>query len=136
MNHVTAALLDLANIVGGFLLAAGLLADLPRIGPSIARFATRAVRATTIVGVLALVMGGYYLILHLASGPHMFHFELIGIGVGIALLRERLFRRAAAGTATANRTVTGGLTGGHLLLAVFGLIAVVVGIQGLFTPDG
>ncbi|RQX12735.1 hypothetical protein DLJ58_05115 [Micromonospora arida] len=29
-----------------------------------------------------------------------------------------------------------GATGVRLLLAIFGLIAIVVGVQGLFTPDG
>lgn len=133
MNHVTAALLDLTNLVGGFLLAAALLADLPRVGAGIARVAAIMVRVTTVVGVLALAMGGYYLILHLTSGPHLFHFELVGIGVGVALLRTRLFPRTGTGSGGG---VPGPLTGGHLLLAVFGLIAVVVGIQGLLTSDG
>jgi hypothetical protein len=154
VNHVTAALLDLANIVGGFLLASALLIDLPRVGPGIGRVAARVARVTAVVGVLALVMGGYYLIVHLANGPHVFHFELVGIGVGVALLRERLFPRTG-GAASASRaglaagptapigavpaagpTVQAAVSGGALLLAVFGLIAVVVGIQGLFTPDG
>jgi hypothetical protein len=164
VNHVTAALLDLTNIVGGFLLAAVLLAELPRVGPGVARAAAVAARATAVIGVLALVMGGYYLILHLTVGPHVFHFELVGIGVGVAALRDRLFPRtsaeqarnaaasaalrgtsgSSAATASADTraaaadasTAAGGVTGGGLLLAVFGLIAMVVGIQGLFTPDG
>lgn len=184
--HVTAALLDLANILGGFLLAAALLADLPRVGAGILRAGLGLARGGTAIGVLALVMGGFYLILHLASGPHVFHFELVGIGVGIALLRDRLFpgvsSRASARVAAqppghppagvppyrspspvygsgdpaygaadpagsqetrplsarpslAGTGRPGGVTGGELLLAVFGLIAIVVGIQGLFTPD-
>jgi hypothetical protein len=158
VNHVTAALLDLVNILGGFLLAAALLADLPRVGPGVARVATVVGRATTAIGVLALVMGGYYLILHLATGPHVFHFELVGLGVGVALLRDRLFPEASARRADAQATTApvvpgtrgpsttpsaasatttpGAVAGGALLLAVLGLIAVVVGIQGLLTPDG
>ena len=155
MNHVTAALLDLGNLVGGLLLAAVLLAELPRVGPGIARAAAVCAPVAAVVGVLALVMGGYYLILHLAGGPHVFHFELVGIAVGVALLRHRLFP-AVSGRTTAIRSpagptgpggsgpasaptapyLVGPIGGAALLLAVFGLIAVVVGIQGLFTPDG
>jgi hypothetical protein len=183
VNHVTAALLDLGNLVGGLLLAAVLLAELPRVGPGIARAAAVCAPAAAVVGVLALVMGGYYLILHLAGGPHVFHFELVGIAVGVALLRHRLFP-AVSGRTTATRSpagpsgpgappaasgpsdlfqpagpaaasgppyppggsgpasaptaayLVGPIGGAALLLAVFGLIAVVVGIQGLFTPDG
>lgn len=127
MNHVTALLLDLANIVGGFLLAAALLRDLPRAGPGIARVAATTGLATA-VGVLALVMGGYYLIVHAVNGSHIFHFELVGIAVGVAMLRGRIFPYVADGR-------SGLVTGGELLLAVFGLIAVVVGLQGLFTAD-
>jgi hypothetical protein len=129
--HVTAVLLDLANIVGGFLLAAALLADLPRVGRSIARVAAVTARAKAVIGVLALVMGGYYLILHLTAGLRVFHFELVGIGIGVATLRDRLFPRHGA----KHSTGPGAVTGGGLLLAVFGLIAVVVGFQGLLTAD-
>lgn len=131
MNYVTAALLDLTNIVGGFLLAAVLLADLPRVGGGIARGAAIAARASAVIGVFALVLGGYYLVVHLTSGPHVFQFELVGIGVGVAILRDRLFPGVSARGAPAAP-----VTGGDLLLAVFGLIAVLVGIKGLFTPDG
>jgi hypothetical protein len=164
--HVTAALLDLTNLVGGFLLAAALLTELPRVGPGMARVAGATARVTVAVGVLALASGGYYLILHLTAGPHVFHFELIGIGIGVATLRDRLFPGRGSGTGTgtdsssapstaisatdtaisapdtaisATSTATsapGTVTGSRLLLAVFGLIAMGVGLQGLLTPDG
>jgi hypothetical protein len=141
-----ALLLDLANIVGGFLLAAGLLWRSPRIGDDLARAAGRIAPYGWMVGVVALVAGGYYLIVHLTSGPHVFHFEVVGIGVGLALLRDRLTgpnapqpgrrvwarpgTRSPAATAPADAT-----TGTGLLLAIFGIIAILVGIQGLFTPN-
>jgi|SRR4051812_8520847 hypothetical protein len=126
-----ALLLDLSNIVGGFLLAIALLQRIPRIGDDLAR-ADAAVRPYAwIVGAVALVAGGYYLIVHLTSGPHVFHFEVVGIAVGVALLRDRLTRRPIARGASSTTAVEGG----SLLLAVLGLIAVLVGIQGLFTPD-
>jgi hypothetical protein len=161
VTHVTALLLDLANIVGGFLLGAVLLADLPSVGPWVARGAAAITGLGRVVGVVALMMGGFYVIMHLTSGPHVFHFELVGVGVGVALLRDRLFPRVAglAGPVTTPTPTapvaqgpaslfspvqaSGGVrpgtrappTGGALLLAVFGLIAIVVGLQGLFTPD-
>lgn len=123
---LTALLLDLANIVGGFLLAIGLLRQLPRVGDDLARGAARIGAAGWIVGVVALVAGGYWLIVHLVSGPRVFHFEIVGIGVGLALLWDRL---------TGRRGPREG-SGAGLLLAIFGIIAVLAGIQGLFTPDG
>ena len=121
---IMALLLDLANIAGGFLLAAALLRRLPRVGDDLGRFADRAAPFGWIVGVVALVAAGYYLIVHLLSGPRVFHFEVVGLGVGVTLLWTRLTGRQP--------TTKDGLV---LLLAVFGLIAIVVGIQGLFTPD-
>jgi integrase len=47
-----------------------------------------------VVGIVALVAGGYYLIVHLTSGPRLLHFEVVGIGVGIALLWDRLSGRS------------------------------------------
>jgi hypothetical protein len=140
VNHVTAALLDLANIVGGFLLAAMLLSDLRVLGSAVARVARAVAPARVVIGVLALVVGGYYLIVHLVNGPRVFHFELVGIGVGAALLRDRLFAGADAGRGSRPAEgrvpgADGSLRGGELLLAVFGLVAIIVGIQGLFTPD-
>jgi hypothetical protein len=122
-----AFLLDVANIVGGFLLAAGLLR---RVADPLARAAAAIAPFGPVVGIVALVAGGYYLIVHLVSGPHVFHFELVGIGVGVALLWDRLTGRPAPARTAAEPA------GGALLLAVFGLIAIVVGIQGLFTPNG
>ncbi|MEW2441244.1 hypothetical protein [Micromonospora marina] len=126
-----ALLLDIANIVGGFLLAAPLLRLLPRVGDDLGRLAGRAAPVGWIVGLVALVTGGYHLIVHLVSGPRLFHFEVVGIGVGLALLWSRLTGRAAPQAEPPKET-----TGVRLLLAVFGLIAIVVGVQGLFTPDG
>ena len=126
-----ALLLDLSNIVGGFVLAIALLQRIPRIGDDLARADTAIRPYAWIVGVVALVAGGYYLIVHLTSGPHVFHFEVVGIAVGVALLRDRLMRRPISSGASTTTAVEGG----SLLLAIFGLIAVLVGIQGLFTPD-
>jgi hypothetical protein len=125
-----ALLLDLANIAGGLLLALPLL---PRV-----RVAGRVAPVALVVGVVALVAGGYYLLVHAVNGPHVFHFELVGIGVGVALLWHRLTGRGGprAEPAGGGTGPAGGGTGPALLLAVFGLIAIVVGIQGLFTPDG
>jgi hypothetical protein len=139
---------DLANIVGGFLLAIALLGRLPRVGDDLARFAARVGPFGWIVGIVALVAGGYYLIVHLVSGPRVLHFEVVGIGVGLALLWDRLTGRrgptetapptaTTPGSSTARPTMTASatVTGMALLLATFGLIAIIVGIQGLFTPD-
>ena len=126
-----ALLLDLSNIVGGFVLAIALLQRIPRIGDDLARADATVRPYAWIVGVVALVAGGYYLIVHLTSGPHVFHFEVVGIAVGIALLRDRLMRRPMARGSPSATAVEGG----SLLLAVLGLIAILVGIQGLFTPD-
>ena len=124
-----ALLLDLSNIIGGFVLAIALLQRIPRVGDDLAR-ADDTVRPYAWI-VIALVAGGYYLIVHLTSGPHVFHFEVVGIAVGIALLRDRLMRRPMARGGPSATAVEGG----SLHLAIFGLIAVLVGIQGLFTPD-
>ncbi|MEV6306365.1 hypothetical protein AB0M02_43625 [Actinoplanes sp. NPDC051861] len=123
-----ALLLDLVNILGGLLLAVPLLRQLPAVGYEIGRFADRIGRWAWLIGVLALVAGGYYLIVHLTSGPHLFHFEVVGIGVGLALLWDRITGRKPADSGD-------GPTGRALLLAIFGIIAIVVGIQGLFTPN-
>ncbi|GAB3977976.1 hypothetical protein GCM10027615_51210 [Plantactinospora veratri] len=128
---IMALLLDLANIVGGFLLAVALLRRLPRVGDDLGRFAARVAPFGWVVGIVALVAGGYYLIVHLVSGPRPFHFEVVGIGVGLALLWDRL-----TGRQTPRTQANGAATGVGLLLAIFGLIAIIVGIQGLFTPHG
>ena len=144
---IMALLLDLANIVGGFLLAIALLRRLPRVGDDLGRFAARVAPFGWVVGIIALVTGGYYLLVHLISGPRLFHFEVVAIGVGVALLWDRLTGRQAPNGAAANGAAANGggvpsdgdqgvATGLSLLLAIFGIIALVVGIQGLFTPDG
>jgi hypothetical protein len=127
---IMALLLDLANILGGFLLAIALLRRLPRLGDDLARFAARLGPFGWIVGIVALVAGGYYVIVHLVDGPGLLHFEVVGIGVGLALLWDRLTGRGRPADAEA-----GSSRGLALLLAIFGLIAIVVGVQGLFTPD-
>lgn len=126
-----ALLLDLANIVGGFLLAIALLRRLPRVGDDLGRAAARVGTFGWVVGIVALVAGGYYVVVHLFSGPRLFHFEVVGVCVGLALLWDRLTGR---GRRAGERDT--GATGLGLLLAIFGLIAIIVGIQGLFTPDG
>ncbi|MFI5937413.1 hypothetical protein [Actinoplanes sp. NPDC051494] len=123
---IIALLLDLANIVGGFLLAISLLQRLPRVGDDLARGAGKIAAFGWIVGIVALVAGGYYLLVHLTEGPRVFHFEIVGILVGVALLWDRL---------TGRQKKEPGGTGVALLLAVFGLIAIIVGLQGLVTPD-
>lgn len=159
---IMALLLDLATVVGGFLLAAAVLRRLPRVGDDLGRVATRLAPFGWVIGIVALVAGGYYLIVHLFSGPRVFHFEVVGIAVGLVLLRGRLTvgwasASGASGATTLRRgedatNLAGArdpadtrgpapgqpatVTGPTLLLAVFGLIAMIVGIQGLFTPDG
>lgn len=133
---IMALLLDLANIVGGLLLALPLLQRLPRAGQVLQPVGGPVARYGWIVGVVALVASGFYLLVHATAGPHLFHFELVGAGVGIALLWERLTSRPEPPAGTAPATVRlRGAEGPALLLAIFGLIAIVVGIQGLFTPD-
>jgi hypothetical protein len=127
---VMALLLDFANIAGGLLLAAVLLQRLPRVGSDLGLAARAAAPYGWIVGLVALVTGGYYLLVHLTEGPHVFHFELVAIGVGVALLWYRLRGRPAP-----NKDARIEPTGTALLLAVFGIIAVIVGFQGLLTPD-
>lgn len=144
MNDLMSLLLDLANIVGGFLLAIALLRLIPRVGDDLGRWAGGLAPFAWIVGIVALVAGGYFLINHLINGPHVFHFELVGIAVGVALLWDRL--RASTGRHAGEpiggsaegsgvTTRTDAPTGVGLLLAVFGIIAILVGLQGLFTPN-
>ena len=124
-------LLDLSNIFGGFLLAIGLLALIPNAGDNLARFAERLGPFRWIVGVVALVCGGFFLVVHLISGPRVFHFELVGIAVGVLLLWDRL----RAGRLAGRDLPASGAQGAGLVLAVFGIIAMIVGLQGIFTPD-
>jgi hypothetical protein len=123
-------LLDLANFAGGFLLATALLRRLPRIGSGLARVAAAVAPFAWVVGIVALVAGGYFLIVHLTSGPHVFHFEVVGIAVGVALLWDRL-----TGRATPRADERGDVNGIPLLLAILGIIAMIVGVQGIFTPN-
>jgi hypothetical protein len=125
---IMALLLDLANILGGLLLAVPLLRQIPAAADGLARFHARVAPWGWIVGVVALVAGGYYLLVHVFSGPHVFHFEVVGILVGLALLWDRLRGRERPEPAAAPG-------GWGLLLGIFGLIAIVVGLQGLFTSD-
>ena len=127
---IMALLLDLANILGGFLLAIELLRRLPRVGPDLGRFADKVAPFGWVVGIVALVAGGFYLLAHLFSG-RVYHFEIVGLGVGLALLWTRLTGRRPAQQQRQPEVPQGR----GLLLAVFGLIAIVVGLQGLFTPD-
>jgi hypothetical protein len=132
---VMALLLDLANILGGFLLAAGLLRQIPEVGDGLERVSAGLERFGWIVGVVALVTSGYWLIVHMTEGPHVFHFEVVGAAVGVALLWDRLTGRPRVG-ARAGTGDQAEATGLALLLAIFGVIAIIVGVQGLFTPDG
>ena len=128
-----ALLLDLANIVGGLLLAVPLLLQVPAIAGGVGRFGARVAPWAWVVGGLVVLLcgvalgaGGYSLLGHVFSGPRAFHFEVVGILVGLALLWDRIRGRERPEPAP---------RGAGLLLAIFGLIAVIVGIQGLFTPD-
>ncbi|MEV0898277.1 hypothetical protein [Actinoplanes sp. NPDC049802] len=141
-----ALLLDIANIVGGLLLAVGLLGRFPAIANAAAKIAPW----RWLAGIAALVAGGYFLLVHLISGPHLFHFEVVGIAVGVILAWERLTGRkplvrtepvttpaAPAGTARPEVAAAAPAdpTGPALLVAVFGIIAMIVGLQGLLTPN-
>ena len=126
-----ALLLDLANILGGFLLAIGLFVKIPNIGDDLARGAAKIAQLGWLIGVIALATGGYFLIVHLTSGPHLFHYEVVAIITGILLLMDRV----RAGTDTSD-PVASGASAFHTFVAVFGIIAILVGLQGLFTPNG
>jgi hypothetical protein len=126
-----ALLLDLANILGGLLLAVPLIRALPKVGEPVGRFTDKIAPWAWLVGVVALIAGGYYLIVHLISGPHLFHFEVVGIAVGVILLWDRLTGRRALTSSSS----PSGPVGTSLVLAIFGVIALIVGLQGLFTPN-
>jgi hypothetical protein len=80
---------------------------------------------------VALVTSAYWILVHITDGPHLFHFEIVGLAVGVALLWERVTGQARPGADDPTAA-----TGVALLLAIFGVVAIIVGIQGLFTPDG
>jgi hypothetical protein len=126
-----ALLLDLSNILGGFLLAAGVLNRLPSVGDDLAGFARRLSPFGWVVGLVALATGGYYLIAHLISGPHLFHFEIVAVITGLLLLWDRL----DLSTRTGRTPPASSDRGTGLVLAIFGVIAILVGLQGLFTPN-
>lgn len=123
-------LLDLSNILGGFLLAIGLLVKIPNLGDDLANAARKLAQFGWIIGVVALVTGGYFLIVHVTSGPHLFHFEVVAIITGILLLMDRV--RAGRNTSDPVGTGASAFT---TFVAVFGVIAIIVGFQGLFTPN-
>ncbi len=122
-------LLDIANILGGFLLAIGLLAKIPNVGDDLAKGAASLAQLGWLIGIVALVAAGYFLIVHLTTGPHLFHYEVVGLITGILLLTDRV--RAGRNTAD---PVAKGADGFTTAVAVFGVIAIIVGFQGLFTP--
>jgi hypothetical protein len=130
MTAVMDLLLDLANILGGFLLATALLRLSPRIGPGLDRASSALAPFAWLVGTAALVAGGYFLIVHVTDGPHIFYFEVVGIAVGVALLWDRITGRDLPSAGS-----QGQVSGAPLLLAIFGIIAIIVGVQGLFTPN-
>jgi hypothetical protein len=66
---IMALVLDLANIVGGFLLAIAVLRRPPRVGSHLGRFAGRVAPFGRVVGIVALVAAGYYVLVHLFAGP-------------------------------------------------------------------
>ena len=126
MSGLMALPLDLANLLGGFLLAIGLIRQTPRVGADLDRGADRLAPFAWVIGIVALVTGGWWLIVHMTAGPGLFHFEIVGIAVGLMLLWGRL----------KGRPLAGGDRGAALLVAIFGLIAIIVGVQGLLTPNG
>lgn len=126
-----ALLLDFANILGGFLLAIGLFVKIPDVGNDLAKAAAKIAQLGWLIGIIALVTGGYFLIVHLISGPQLFHYEVVAIITGILLLMDRV----KAGTDTSDPVATG-TSGFKTFVAVFGVIAILVGLQGLFTPNG
>ena len=119
MNSLIALFLDLSNIFGGLILAFPLFARIPSVGggfkdtKSVDKFAW-------IVGVVALVTGGYFFIMHLINGGHILHYEVVAIIVGLLLMLPMM-----------GQTIKG--DGPRLFVAIFGIIAILVGLQGLFT---
>ncbi|GIF13835.1 hypothetical protein [Actinoplanes teichomyceticus] len=124
-----ALLLDLTNILGGLLLGLPLLRRVPDVGAGLERFAGRVARWSWLIGIVALVAAGFYLIVHLVDG-RVRHFEVVGLAVGALLSWERF-----TGKRILDPPGHTGPAGRALAVAVFGVIAILVGIQGLFTPD-
>jgi len=128
---VIALLLDLANIVGGLLLGLPLVRMLPSVGEQAAGWIARIDPWAWIVGAVAIVAGGYYLIVHLVTGQGLYQFEVVGLAVGVILLWDRITGRPPLRRPDTPHPPEGAA----LVLAIFGLIAVVVGLQGLVTPN-
>ncbi|WIM99505.1 hypothetical protein ACTOB_003162 [Actinoplanes oblitus] len=124
-----AYLLDFANILGGLLLGIPLLRRVPGVGTGLERFADRAARWSWPIGIIALIAAGFFLIVHLFDG-RILHFEVVGLAVGLLLTWEKFTGRRILGS-----TGPAEPAGWALAIAIFGVIAVVVGIQGLFTPN-
>ncbi len=134
--------LDLSLLVGGFLLAAVLLQQIPQIARGVESAASTLNRFRLVVAVVALVAAGYFLIVHAVSGPQVLHFEVVGLLVGICLLLTSTPASASGAprTSSSGRRAVSGPTNvtqdpRALLLAVLGLIAIIVGLQGLITPN-
>ncbi|GGR12792.1 hypothetical protein GCM10010168_33190 [Actinoplanes ianthinogenes] len=124
-----AYLLDFANILGGLLLGIPLLRRVPNLGGGLERFADRVGRWSWLIGIVALVAAGFFLIVHLFDG-RILHFEVVGLAVGLLLTWEKFTGRRVLGSPGAGEPA-----GWALAIAVFGVIAIVVGVQGLFTPN-
>lgn len=128
MSILIGLALDVANILGGFLLAAPLLVQLPNVGDALGRFAARLAPWGWVIGIVALVAGGFFLFAHLFGG-YILHFEVVGICVGLLLAWERLTGRRPFGAQAAPSA-----SGVGLIVCIFGIIAILVGLEGLVTP--
>ncbi|BCY10590.1 hypothetical protein [Actinoplanes sp. L3-i22] len=124
-----AFLLDLANILGGLLLAIPLLRRVPNVGGGLERFTDRVADWSWLVGIVALITAGFFFIVHLIDG-HIWHFEVVGLAVGALLTWEKF-----TGKRILRPAGTGDPAGLSLAIAIFGVIAIIVGIEGLFTPN-
>jgi hypothetical protein len=124
-----AFVLDLANILGGLLLAVPLLRRVPNAGGGLERFTGRLARWSWLIGIVALVAAGFFFIVHLFEG-RLWHFEVVGLAVGALLTWEKFTGRRILDRS--GPAEPGGLS---LAIAIFGLIAIIVGVEGLFTPN-
>lgn len=124
-----AFLLDLANIFGGLLLSIPLLRRLPNVGGGLERFTERVSRWSWLIGIVALIAGGFFFIVHLIDG-HIWHFEVVAIAVGLLLCWEKFTGKRILDTPGPAEPA-----GRALVIAIFGVIAIIVGIEGLFTPN-
>ncbi|GAA2891279.1 hypothetical protein Acy02nite_74750 [Actinoplanes cyaneus] len=124
-----AFLLDLANILGGLLLGIPLLRRLPNVGGGLERFTDRVSRWSWLIGIVALIAAGFFFIVHLIDGD-LWHFEVVGLIVGVLLTWDKFTGRKILDPPGAGEPA-----GRALAIAIFGVIAIIVGIQGLFTPN-